>query len=665
MIARILHWIDAFRRRDAVGAFVVFTIVTILATALAVMAVNKVAALTSADRYIEDWEVASFTPPAPQDSDVTVVAIDEGTIAAFPYRSPIDRGFVSDLLTKLAAANPRAIGVDLLFDQPTEPAKDAALARTMRDLKVPLVVGYVDSPNVVDPQQLSYLEHYVPARLRGYVNLGTDQTDTARWIFPGQKARDGTYIPSLSRKLAQDVGISSPSVRVPIVWHGRPSLDTPPFAELPASSIKNLPPAVLSIILKGRVILIGSDLTLVDQHRTPFSVVPGANGTMPGVIIQAHSLAQLLDRAPSPYVSPLVNIAIAFLLASAGAGLGMLDWHLLPRALGGLVFLALFWAGGVYLFSLAGIMIELIAPTLAAAGSFWAMDGLAGGDARRQREFIKGAFSRYVSPKLVEQLVRDPARMSLEGERRVMSYIFTDVKDFTTMSEGLDSKELPRILNAYLDGITQIVLKHDGMVDKFIGDAVFAIFNAPVDLPDHAERAVDAALAIDRFCDGFHREQNAAGIAFGITRIGVHTGPAVIGNFGSHARFTYTAQGDSVNTASRLEGLNKHLGTRICVSDAARQLCHKTVFRPIASVVLKGKTQAVEVWEPLHDEQGKDAEYLARYRAAYDKLEQNAPDALAAFEELARERPDDPCVKLHLDRLRDGETGVAISMTEK
>ncbi len=122
-----------------------------------------------------------------------------------------------------------------------------------------------------------------------------------------------------------------------------------------------------------------------------------------------------------------------------------------------------------------------------------------------------------------------------------------------------------------------------------IGDVVFVIFNAPVDLADHADKAVHAALEIDRFCQEFHEAQVRAGIPFGITRIGVHTGTAVIGNFGSMARFTYTAQGDAVNTASRLEALNKHFGTRISVSEATVALCKTVRFRPIASVVLKGK----------------------------------------------------------------------------
>ncbi len=310
-------------------------------------------------------------------------------------------------------------------------------------------------------------------------------------------------------------------------------------------------------------------------------------------------------------------------------------------------------------------MIGLIAPSLAAAGSFALMESLTGSDARRQREFIHGAFSRYISPKLVEQLVHNPERMKLEGERRVMTFLFTDVKDFTAMSEKLDSRELARVLNAYLEGITAIVLKFDGMVDKFIGDAVFAIFNAPVDVPRSPPTGRCApALEIDRFCQDFSKAQNRAGVGFGITRIGVHTGSAVIGNFGSSARFTYTAQGDAVNTASRLEALNKHFGTRICVSAATRDLCTTMHFRPVASVTLKGKTEPVEVFEPLHDDAPKDDLY-ERYCAAFDRMKRREADALALFAALTQDAPDDPCVALHVERLSRGDVGASVVMTEK
>jgi hypothetical protein len=169
---------------------------------------------------------------------------------------------------------------------------------------------------------------------------------------------------------------------------------------------------------------------------------------------------------------------------------------------------------------------------------------------------------------------------------------------------------------------------------------------------------------MDRFSSAFSQEQNARGVPFGRTRIGIHTGTAVVGNFGSRMRHNYTASGDAVNTASRLEGLNKHFGTRLSVSGATRWLCADISFRPTASVVLKGKTTAIEVWEPL-PEGDRDGAFFGRYCEAYEMLKDGVSDAQLVFEALAREVPDDPCVAFHLGRIRQGISGTAIVMTEK
>jgi class 3 adenylate cyclase len=232
------------------------------------------------------------------------------------------------------------------------------------------------------------------------------------------------------------------------------------------------------------------------------------------------------------------------------------------------------------------------------------------------------------------------------------------------MSEGLDPKEVGRIINAYLDGMTKLVHKYDATVDKFIGDAVFAIFNAPLDIEDHPTKCVSCMLDMDVFTEEFRKQMNAEGVPLGLTRIGVHTGVASVGDFGSHERSSYTATGDVVNAASRLEGLNKTFGTRLCVSGATRVLCRGIAFRPIGSVVLKGKTEALDVFEPLHDG-AMSADYLARYEAAYAACHAEHGDAFALFGALAKENPADPLVHFYLERLARGETGIKIKMIEK
>ena len=202
------------------------------------------------------------------------------------------------------------------------------------------------------------------------------------------------------------------------------------------------------------------------------------------------------------------------------------------------------------------------------------------------------------------------------------------------------------------------------MVNEFIGDAVLAFFGAPLAQIDHADRAVSAALAIDEFADRFSAEQRARGVDFGHTRIGVHTGTAIVGNIGTRARLKYGAQGDLLNTGARLDTLNKTIGTRICVSGEVVRKTRRHSFRPIGAFVVKGRRGATEVFEPLHPRL-RDGDSVERYRAAFGALEAGRPEAAALFEALHQEMPDDPCVGFHYRRLMAGETGTSIIMTEK
>lgn len=637
-------------------------VVACAAAIAASLAVAHVAFLTFADRFIGDWETAALTAAEPQSPDIVIVAITENTLKQFAYRSPIDRAFLARLLETLAQRKPRAIGLDILFDQPTEPAKDKLLETTLDHLGVPLAVSYTDSPDIEAPQQLAYLDHFVPPRLRALATLATDQFDTVRWIYPGHALPGGGYLASFPRALAADVGVKTPAKLVAIAWHGQPAPNIPAFREYPAELV----PALPADWFKGKIVLIGTDLTLTDRHRTPFSTVYADAGMLPGVVIHAHSLAQLLDGRPPPGIGPWGNFINALGCAMLGAMLPAFGGLMTLRVGVGAVFLVLFWLVGGALFHFEGVMIGLLAPTLSLAAAHWAMEALSGREARRQREFITGAFSRYVSPKIVHALIRDPSKMSLEGERRVMTFFFTDLANFTTLSEALDAHDLGRLVNDYFNGVTEILLKYDGTICKFEGDAVFAIFNAPLDQADHAERAVRCALDIDTFADTFRAAWNDrhGEDLFGITRIGVHTGSAVVGNFGSWTRFDYSAMGDAVNTAARLEGVNKQFGTHICVSEATRALCRGIEFRPLGSVVVKGKSKGIAVFEPLHEDRRRE-DYFARYEAAYAKLENLAPEAAELFAELSRENPDDRCVALHLARLSRGEQGAELVLTEK
>ena len=243
-----------------------------------------------------------------------------------------------------------------------------------------------------------------------------------------------------------------------------------------------------------------------------------------------------------------------------------------------------------------------------------------------------------------------------------MSFIFTDIKGFTTLSETLPAEQSVSILQEYLDGMVTVAHDYNGTIDKFIGDAVVVFFGAPTDQADHPQRALDCALAMDEFADSFSKRLQAGNINFGLTRIGVHTGQAIVGNIGGQLRFEYTAVGDTVNTAARLESVNNHFGTRLCVSGAIADQSHGVDLRPVAQVVLKGKEHAIDLFTSW--DKDSDAP-LQEYKNVYQAVADMADDVQQRLETLAMSYPDDSLVAFHLARLRDGQTGVYIKMETK
>jgi adenylate cyclase len=250
-------------------------------------------------------------------------------------------------------------------------------------------------------------------------------------------------------------------------------------------------------------------------------------------------------------------------------------------------------------------------------------------DEKAQAERAHATLSRYFSPNVVATLSQNPNCLTPGGERRVATFLFTDLADFTPLVESSESDLIVDLINAYLDGITEVVFTHGGTVMKIVGDAVHAIFGAPVEDPEHAARAVDCALAIDAFATRFSAEKNAAGIPLGITRIGVNSGPAIIGNFGGAHFFDYTAYGDVVNIAARLERANKTIGSRICVGESVVEQIPDFCGRPVGTLLLKGKSQSLRCYEPLNEERAR-APATAGYNAAFALLETGDPKARRA-----------------------------------
>jgi adenylate cyclase len=282
----------------------------------------------------------------------------------------------------------------------------------------------------------------------------------------------------------------------------------------------------------------------------------------------------------------------------------------------------------------------------------------------RARAQLRRSFEHYLPPALIAGMLKADELPKLGGERREISVVFSDIADSTTLGEAMDPAELLPLMNSYFAGVGEAIFATGGYINEFMGDGVLSFFGAPLAQPDHADQAVAAGLGIAAFGTRFSAEQHARGVHFGHTRVGIHCGVAMVGNIGTPSRLKYSALGDILNTGSRLEGLNKAIGTRICVSEAIVRGSQQHRFRPIGAFVVKGRHEPIRVFEPVDPERYSD-EYLARYEAAFAALEAGRPEAAALFAELQREDPGDPCVGFHCKRLAAGEAGILIVMTEK
>jgi class 3 adenylate cyclase/CHASE2 domain-containing sensor protein len=595
-----------------------------LAAGVAILATRYLAILTELERDVQDVAIATLSPREPLDPHVVIVAVTEDTLAQFPYRSPVDRQFLSDLLHTLDAKKPAVIGLDVLFDQPTEPAKDAALKATLREVATPLVVSYTEDPAKVDADQLAYLDAFVPHGVRAWANLNVDPVDgVMRWIFPGAPGKDGAWLQGFAPAVARRAGVAGEATDEEIAWHGRPDRGTPAFWFYPAHLVGALPAALFA----GKIVLIGEVVSLTDRHRTPLSrAAGGAEDDLSGIEIQAHAVAQLVEGRHARHLGVAVEIALVALLAIVGVGFGLVNRGLVRHLALGAVALLVLWACGFALVWRTGVTMPLVEPSLAFVMATWGADAVIGRQARRQREFIQSAFSLYVNPETVKRLADDPAQLKLGGEMRQMTLMFCDIRGFTAISEQYDAQGLTHFINRFMTPMTAAILASGGTIDKYIGDAIMAFWNAPLEDPAHGEHACRAALAMRgalvRFNAGMRAAAEAEGRSFATVRIGigVNTGECCVGNVGSDQRFNYSVLGDDVNLCSRLEGQCKTYGVDIIVGEKTVDDFPALAFLELDRVRVKGKLQPVAIFALVGDEAVASSAEFRSLEAAHEAM---------------------------------------------
>ena len=605
-----------------------------------------------AERAIYDLRSYLLAPKVAQDDRVLLVVYNDQTLINARKRSPLDRGLLAKALRNLDTMHPKAIGIDILFDQPQDEDDDliAALSAT----KTPISLAYAETQTNADDiiyEQQKYLESLL-ARLRGSlaspasIRLDDSFGATRTWPKP-----DSGLPPLLGRAMLTAAGQGAealPGYAGAIRYRRAANDDRPIFTTIPIDQFADPQIApLMAPAVAGRYVLIGGSLVDVDRVSTSFTSVDGL--TRPGIEIHAEMLSQMLDgaRLPHPSSGILWLQVVLVVLAAALTGLiEMRSWKFIPLlALQAVLFVGLpFWlqARGVDTFQFPAV-----GPVLGWIIAFAAIVAAARATGAVQRRFAHSALGKYLPRGIAQEIIDRPELLSLHGEKKEIFVLFSDLEGFTKLSHALEPEMVATLLNRYLDTLSEIVLEHGGVIDKFVGDAVVAFWGAPIGLPDDGERAALAGYAIWQAGEAFRRSAEDGLPPIGRTRVGLHFGDAVVGNFGGKTRIQYTALGDSMNTAARLEAANKELGTRVLASREFVERSSLDWWRPMGRVVLRGRRRPVDVFEAAPDFPDADRRALIE---ALDLLNNDKAAAIERLKELANRNPADIAVKNLLGR---------------
>ncbi len=614
--------------------------------------------------------------------DLVVVAVDERSINQLG-RWPWNRRVIGELVRRMEQAN--LVVFDVVFSEPTE--EDPILAKAISQ-SGNVVLGFFlrREATQINPQEsldllrnselfrVKKLSDKVGLKEFPFVEINLSPIAESALMqapFNSEPDADGLYrkypiaylfhgslYPSLALQAYrlyknQDLelvlssrGIESAKagdLYLPIFDHGYILLNFPFMQEVKVISAVDVLRG--NAELKGKVVFFGAtEIGIYDVRPTPIDL------TTPGVFLHYTALSNLLteDLIKDFSFSTFLSIPLLSLLPLAFPRVGKLRRRLLLY----LLILNLLILFSMLSFSYLRVYIPFLYPSLALSFSYLGVESYLYYASERRVKELRKAFSSYLSPQLLEIILKDPDRLRLGGEKREITVLFSDLRGFTSLSEGLEPEVLVSVLNEYLEPMTLIVLEEGGMLDKYIGDAIMAVFNAPVDLVDHRKRACKSALRMLQKLKELNLSfMQKYGVELNIG-VGINTGYAVVGNMGSKVRFDYTAIGDTVNLASRLEGLNKLYGTNIIVSEyTALSLEEEFLFRPLDKVAVKGKKKPVMIFELMEDiPQNREISKL--YKRALDLyFEGMFQEASIEFESLLLAYNDKPSKTL-LERCR-------------
>jgi adenylate cyclase len=643
---------------------------------------------------------------------ISMVMFDTASIRDLPYLMPFPRGVLADLINAASANGAKAIGLDVFLDRryPELSEKDNGDAR-LRDAiekagNVVLVAPTQGSDSVrhlvrPDPYFADVAAAVASADLPTPMDVLRDDelaVQTEEGLIPGfslalYAVYRGVDLDSMMQTARRTGRLELPgmpdeyrdvprhgAMTFPIRFVGPP---TKPGEMAATDSAGNLtaegsfrayassvvqtlgalgPNEFLSAMLKDNIVLMGSAFHDSERFRNAFyerkrdvTKTGEITGWLYGVEAHANALQNLVAGS---YIEPLATPwSVLMLLAVAIVAAALTFWRGAKwGAIGGAAALLITWIIALKAFNDSFVAVPMIAPLVALVLSFMASAAYVSIVEGQEKRMIRGAFSKYVPPGVVDELVADPSKLRLGGEKRTISMLFSDVQGFTSMSEVLAPETLLAVLNEYLDEMSDIVFNEHGTLDKYIGDAVMALYGAPTALPEHALHACRTALLMQRRLGELNAKWREEGREWGDLhiRIGVNTGSPVVGNIGGERRFDYTALGDSVNLAARLEPACKNYGVRIMIAEETRRQAGDGIFvRELDLLAVYGKAEPVAVYEliGLKGETLEDPEVYELYgRGLKAHRDRDFELALQYWNAALELKPDDGPSLLYKER---------------
>lgn len=595
------------------------------------------------------------TAPGTSPLPIIVVSIDDASLAEIAHPWPWPRSLHAGLIDKLKAAGAAVIAFDVLFSRPTQPAQDQALAQSIaRAGNVVLAAGLVRQETAAGTlwfrqEPLTALQ--AAGAQVGFVNLAFDSDRVLRRVPTDEDAFWRRILVGLRRAMPEQELPGVVGEDALIRYVGPPGA----WPTLPYYKALELEKHVDPKDFEGAVVIVGRStrsateigMAQADLFSTPHTRVTGE--LMPGSEIHANILDSVIrQRAIRPLA---IGLQMALLLTLTLLTSAALLWRQRWLAWGAVTLLvcavpasawALFAAGNGWLPVGAPIVVVCVVVVGHAIQSAL--------HTRRERDRVQKMFALYVPPEFVKTLIAHPERAGLGGDTRHLTVLFCDLRGFTTLSAQMAPADITMVLNRYFTCMTQAIFSHGGTVDKFIGDAVMAFWGAPLPDAEQERHAIQAAIAMKDALAALNQELAAQGKPPLRLGIGIHSGDALVGNMGSESRLSYTAIGDTVNVASRLEGANKTLGTEIMLSADTAKGAPGLPLRTLGAIRVKGRPQPLQVLTPC--DQAALIEATDAALAAQGRGEIAA--ARGHWQQVLALAPDDALATLALERLASG-----------